>query len=130
MKPDRDVRQEVLSVQERFWQALRAKDADALTSVIAPDFVGRSPGEADQTRDAFIATLSGFPVQIGEITGEAIEVHVFGEIAILTGVQLARLSLPDGSAKLSRVTLTNVFRHEDQAWRMVLSHAFEVTQPL
>ena len=51
-------------------------------------------------------------------------------VAILTGVQVAHLQLPDGKARSSRVMLSNVFCQEDQRWRMVLSHAFELLDDL
>ena len=130
MHPDQPAQQAILHVQEQFWQALQTRDALLLKSLLAPDFVGRSPGAADQTREEFITTLTTFPVRIAELSGDAIAVHVFGEVAILTGVQVARLELPDGKARSSRVMLSNVFCQRDQRWRMVLCHAFELVQDL
>ncbi len=49
-----------------------------------------------------------------------------GDIAVLTGVQIAGISLPNGTALTSRVMLTNVFRRENERWCMVLSYAFEL----
>jgi uncharacterized protein (TIGR02246 family) len=114
-----------MRVQAAFWQALRTKDAALFATIIATDFVGRSPGEADQSREAFIATLTAFPVRVAEIGGEGIAVHVFGEMAVLTGVQVARLELPDGTARASRVMLSIVFCRRDRHWLMVLSHSCE-----
>jgi ketosteroid isomerase-like protein len=128
MQPDQSARQAVLHAQERFWRGLRTKEANLLATVLAPDFVGRSPGEADQTRDELIKTLTAFPVVVTAVSGEEIAVHVFGEVAVLTGVQVAQLALPDGTARSSRVMLSNVFCLRDQSWRMVLSNAFELVQ--
>ena len=130
MNPDQPVHHAILHSQEQFWQALQTHDAALLNALLAPRFVGRSPGEPDQTRKEFIATLMAFAGSIREITGEAIEVHVFAEVAILTGVQVALLQLPEGKARSSRVMVSNVFCHEDQRWQMVLSHAFELVQDL
>jgi|ERR1051326_2734830 ketosteroid isomerase-like protein len=130
MHADQPVHHAILRVQEQFWRGLQTKDAALLTAQLAPTFVGRSPGEPDQTRDEFIATLLAFPGTISEIAGEALEVHVFGAVAILTGVQVARLQLPGGKAKSSRVMVSNVFCHEERSWQMVLSHAFELVQDL
>jgi Domain of unknown function (DUF4440) len=96
MNSDQPVHHGILRSQEQFWQALLTKDAELLSAILAPAFVGRSPGEPNQTREELIATLTAFPGSIREITGEAIEVHVFGEVAVLTGMQVARLQLPDG----------------------------------
>jgi uncharacterized protein (TIGR02246 family) len=130
MSADHSSHQEILAVQEQFWRALQTKDASIFATILAPDFVARSPGEADQTRQEFITTLTTFPISIGEITGEDIKIHLFGAVAVLTGVQVAQPHLPDGKAKRSRVMLTNVFRHQDQGWYLVLCHSFELVQDL
>jgi len=131
MPPDQPTQQAVLLVQEQFWQALETRNAILLATILAPQFVGRSPGEADQTREEFIATLTTFPVRIAGVHCEAIAVHVFDGVAILTGVQVARLEWPDGKAQSSRVMLSNVYcLRGEQSWRMVLSHAFELVQDL
>ncbi|EFH79716.1 nuclear transport factor 2 family protein [Ktedonobacter racemifer] len=130
MHLDQPVQREILLVQEQFWKALKTRDASLLATILAPTFVGRSPGEPDQTRGEFITILTAFPISISEIAGEAIEVHVFGEVAVLTGVQVAQLHLPEGRVRSSRVMLSNVFRQEDLSWRMVLSHSFEIVQDL
>jgi ketosteroid isomerase-like protein len=130
MSPNQSTQQAVLRVQEQFWQALQARDAVLLATILAPDFIGRSPGEADQTREELITTLTTFPVRIAKAHGEGIAVHIFGEVAFLTGVQVAQLEWPDGKAQISRVILSNVYCQRDQGWCMVLSHAFEIRQGL
>lgn len=130
MSADHVSHHEILAVQEQFWRALQTKDASIFAAILAQDFVSRSPGEADQTRQEFITTLTTFPLSIGEIAGEGIKVHLFGTVAVLTGVQVAYLHLPDGTARKSRVMLSNVFRHQDQSWQMVLCHSFELVQNL
>lgn len=118
----------VLQAQEQFWRALQARDAAALRRVLAPSFVGRSPGEADQDRDAFVATLLAFPGAISEIAGEEIAVHDWGGVAVLTGVQVAVLRMPDGREINSRVMLSNVFVLEGSDWQMGLSYALELRE--
>jgi uncharacterized protein (TIGR02246 family) len=130
MDADQPAQQAVLRVQAQFWQALQTRDAALMATILAPEVVGRSPREVDQTREEFITTLTTFPVRIAALSGEAMAVHVFSEVAILTGVQVARLEGPDGRARRSRVMLSNVFCQRDQSWRMVLSHAFELVQDL
>jgi len=127
---DQSAQDEILLVQQRFWEALKAKDFAEFMAIISPSFVGRSPGEPNQTREEFITTLTAFPVAVSEIAGEAIEVHVFGDVAILTGVQVARLQFPDGNAKSSRLMLSNVFRRESGNWHLALCHAFEIVQDI
>lgn len=130
MSADHVSHQEILAVQEQFWRALQTKDASLFATLLAQDFVSRSPGEADQTRQEFITTLTTFPLSVGEIAGEGIKVHLFGTVAVLTGVQVAFLHLPDGTARKSRVMLSNVFCHQGQSWQLVLCHSFELVQDL
>jgi ketosteroid isomerase-like protein len=130
MFADHSSQHEILQIQEQFWRALKTKDASLFAAVLDHNFVARSPGEADQPREEFITTLTTFPLSIDEITGEDIKVHLFGTVAVLTGVQVAHLCLPDGAARRSRVMLSNVFRHQDQCWRLVLSYTFELLQDL
>jgi ketosteroid isomerase-like protein len=123
-------RDEVLATQYRFWQALRTKDQTLFEDVLAPEFIARSPGEADQTRESLIAILIGSSVTVGEITGDEIEVHFFSDLAVLSGVQVAFLYLPSGVRQYSWVTLTNIFRRDDdQQWRMIFSFSHEHLEP-
>jgi ketosteroid isomerase-like protein len=86
------------------------------------------PSSRANVRSCSSPNTCTFP--ISEIAGEALAVHVFGEVAVLTGVQVARMQLPEGKARSSRVMLSNVFCHEEEGWRMVLSHAFELVHDL
>jgi len=117
---------EVLAVQNQFWTAFTNKDRDLFEAILAPDFIALSPGEPDQSREELIEILTGLHGIAGEISGEGMRVHIYGDIAVLTGVQVAEITLPGGgSAIISRIMLTNVFRNEGGQWRIVLSHAFE-----
>jgi len=117
---------EVLAVQNRFWTALANKDRALFEAILAPEFIAISPGEPDQSREELIERLTGLHGITGELSGERIRVHIYGDVAVLTGVQVAEITLPGGgSAIISRIMLTNVFRNEGGQWRMVLSHALE-----
>jgi ketosteroid isomerase-like protein len=76
----------------------------------------------------FLARLLAFPLVISEIAGEDLTVHDFGTVAVLTGVQVARVVLPDGSARRSRVMLSTVFGQEAGRWLMLLSYAVELVE--
>ena len=59
---NKNIQQELFQVQGQFWTALQNKDRKAFENLLADDFIGRSPGQANQDRAAFIDTLTGFPV--------------------------------------------------------------------
>lgn len=107
--------------QQQFWAALSAKDPTLLTHVLADDFVCQSPRRPDQPRAAFIATITAMPVTVVRIAAEQVAIRCFGEIAVLTAIQLAELRLPGDMSATEQLALTNVFRHDAGEWRMVLA---------
>ena len=116
------VEQAVIECQRRFWAALQQKDAELFVQVLAEDFVCRSPGQEDQERTAFIATLTSIPFPILGIRGEAIAIRVVGDVAILTGTQVAQMRLHNGASIPQRLALTNVFQKIAGMWKMILAH--------
>jgi ketosteroid isomerase-like protein len=118
----KDETQAVLQCQQQFWQALQHKDAHLFIQVLADDFVCRSPNQPDQARPAFIQTITAMPVAVISASAEQIAIQLFGPIAVLTGTQVARLRLPDGSDVYERLALTNVFRQTGGQWQMVFAH--------
>lgn len=75
-----NIQQELFQAQGQFWAALQRKDRKALERLLADDFVGRSPGQSNQDRTAFIDTLTGFPIQVRSVGSDNLEVHVFGKL--------------------------------------------------
>ena len=118
-EPNLPVRQ----AQEQFWMALQNKDRAAMEHLLADDFIARSPGQPNQGRAEFIDSLTGFPAQIHSIGSDNLEIHIWGEIAVATGVQSAEIEFADGQIKLNRIAITNVFQHQQGLWLMKLSHA-------
>lgn len=118
--------QEVIEAQEQFWAALKTKDAWAFERVLADHFVSRSPGAANQGRGEFIQTLIAFPATVLAVHCEDLEVHHFSDVAVLTGVQVADIHLPDGKSGENRIAITNIFQQIFGQWKMVLAHAVEL----
>jgi ketosteroid isomerase-like protein len=117
-----EARQAVLDCQHRFWLALQRKDAQLFTEVLAEDFISRSPGQEAQDRAALIATFTSIPVTILNISGERIAIHLVGNVAVLTGTQIAQIRLPSGETVSQRLALTNVFQNFMGTWKMILAH--------
>jgi ketosteroid isomerase-like protein len=113
----------VRQVQEQFWVALKNKDRQAFERLLADDFVSRSPGQPNQDRSAFMDTLTDFPAQVRSVSSNNLEVHVWGEMAAVTGVQTAHLELADGQVQANVIAITNVFQWQEDRWLMKLAHA-------
>ena len=118
-----NIQQELFSAQEEFWAALRNRDRKAFEHLLADDFIGRSPGQPNQDRTAFIDTLTGFQVQVRSVGSDNLEVHVFGTVAAVTAVQVAQLELANGQVKENRIAITNVFQQQNGRWLLKLAHA-------
>lgn len=126
-EPVDEVRQAVLQCQHRFWLALERKDADLFAEVLAEDFVCRSPGQEDQDRPTFIATLTAIPLTILSISSEEIAIQLVGDVAVLTGTQIAQMRLPNGETVSERLALANIFLHNGGRWEMILAHPVALT---
>lgn len=118
----------VRQAQQSFWAALQKQDRAAFAGLLAEDFIARSPGQSNQGKDEFINSLIGFPVQVRSIGSDNLEVHVWGEIAVVTGVQISELALTDGRAKLNTIAVTNIFQYQQGRWLMTLAHAVALDQ--
>jgi ketosteroid isomerase-like protein len=118
------IQQEITRVQQAFWLALKSKDARQFEAVLADDFSSVRPL---QSRGDFIATLTSFPIEITSITADDLQVHHFGDLAVLTGTQVAQLRFPDGRTITQTLALTNLFRFTANQWRMVFTHPVEIT---
>jgi ketosteroid isomerase-like protein len=116
----------VQQAQHEFWSALKSKDKAAFERILAEDFVGRSPGQANQDRTAFIATLTGFPGQVRSVGSENLEIHIWGNIAVVSGVQSAQVELPSGQLKTDRIAITIIFQEQQGHWVMKFAHAISL----
>jgi ketosteroid isomerase-like protein len=121
-----DPRSSVYQAQQDFWAALKSKDKEALERLLAEDFVGWSPGQTNQDRAAFITTLTGFPGKVRSVGSENLEIHIWGNIAVVSGVQSAEVELADGQLKTNRIAITNVFQEQQGHCVMKLAHAISL----
>ena len=122
-RSNENIQQELFRAQEQFWAALQSKDRQALERLLAEDFIGRSPGQPNQDQTAFIHTLTSFPVQVRSVGSDNLEVHMFGIVAIVTGLQVAQLELANGEMKENRIAITNIFQQQEGRWLLKFAHA-------
>ncbi len=112
----------VLQIQQRFWSALQNQSASDFESVLGENYRCVSPLHADQTRGEFIHTLLSIPMTVESITCDNLQVDVWDNVAVLTGVQVSRLSLSSGASVIDKIAITNIFHCIADDWKMVLSH--------
>jgi hypothetical protein len=113
----------ILQVQQRFWSALQTQSAADFESVLAENYRCISPLQPDQNRSEFIRTLVSMPLMVKSITCDNLQVDVWDDVAVLTGVQIAQMSFSNGEGVTDKIAITNIFNRVSEEWLMVLSHA-------
>ena len=118
--------QAILQIERDIMTAIKNKDAATLEPLLADDFIYRTHFGAEANKAEFLRSIASFPVEILAIRGEELKVNVYGETAVLTGVQLAEARTPEGAAEESAVAFTDVFVRLEGRWLMVLAYGVEL----
>jgi ketosteroid isomerase-like protein len=119
---------EVLRLEREMMDAIRDRNARALEPILFEDFVYRSP-EGEVGRADFLKNITALPGRILSVEGRDLRVRIFGEMAVLTGVQLTVLRADDGRELESIVAFTDIFIRRGRRWRLALAHGVELPTP-
>ncbi|MGE0132871.1 MAG: nuclear transport factor 2 family protein [Blastocatellales bacterium] len=120
--------QEILQVEEEIFTAVKNQDTQTLERILTDDFIYRSPGNPAVVKEDFLKLAASFPLKIVSVWGEEMKVNVYGNTAVLTGLQLAKTSDNDGKEKTSAVMFTDVFVKRKGKWMLSLAHAVDLPQ--
>jgi hypothetical protein len=115
----------VLRVEHETMEAIGRKDAAALKRILDGRFVLRTPGGGELTRDEFLKNITSIPAEILSVRGEGVRADFFGETAVVTGVQRARVRA-DGKEFDSVSAFTDVFVKRRGRWRLRLAYSVEL----
>lgn len=118
----------ILRLEKEIMRHIRAKDTRALERLLTEDFVYRTPG-AEVGRADFLKGVAAVPGLITSVEGEGLRVSVYGETAVLTGVQRARVRADDGSEQEGVNAFTDVFVKRNGRWRLALAYGVELPAP-
>lgn len=116
----------VLQIEREIMAAIKSKDANALAPMLADEFNYRTHFGAEADKRAFLESIASFPIEILSLRGEELRVNLFGETAVLTGVQHAEARPPEGEPEQSAVAFTDVFVRREGRWLMVLAYGVEL----
>ena len=125
-QPGRTV-ESILRLERETMDAIRAKDSKALERILTADFVYRTPG-AELSRAEFLQNIASLPGRILSVEGTELRVNIYGEAAVLTGVQRSRLKLDDGAEHESAVAFTDIFVKQGGRWRLALAYGVELPE--
>lgn len=119
-------RQAILQVEEEVFTAVKNQDTKTLEGILTHDFVYRSPGNQEIAKEDFLKLSASFPFKIVSVWGEEMRVNIYGETAVLTGLQIAKTLDDKGKEKTSAVMFTDVFVKRDGKWMLSLAHAVDL----
>ncbi len=123
---DEAIKQSILGLGQEVFTAIRRKDVDSLRLILAEDFIHRCPDGSESGREDFLRGISAMPVEVSSIRGEHQRVNIYGDVAVLTGVQRAEWRQGDVAEGVSSVAFTDVFAMRGGEWRMVLAYGVEL----
>jgi hypothetical protein len=108
-------RREVVAVEHRWLE--HQSDPQALADILADDFVHPVSGGVFISKTDQIAWAGAHPARPGRAARfEKLDVRIYGEVAIATGVVEAR---DPGAAAARRTLFTDVFVRRQGRWRAV-----------
>jgi ketosteroid isomerase-like protein len=115
----------VLRLEREIMDAIRDKDTGALERLLANGFIYRSL-DVELNRADFIKNIMALPGHMLSVEGTGLRVRVFGETAVLTGVQRSVLRTEDGVEHEGRTAFTDVFVRRGRRWQLALAHGVEL----
>ena len=115
----------VLRAEGETMKAIGRKDAAALGRILDEEFAYRTPSGAELSRDEFLKNITSMPFEILNVRGDGLKADVFGDTAVVTGVQRARV-LAEGKEQESVVAFTDVFVKRRGRWRLRLAYGVEL----
>ena len=116
----------ILAIEREIMAAIRNKDAAALEPLLGDEFCYRTHFGAETDKARFLQSVVSTPFEILSLHGEELKVNVYGDTAVLTGVQIAEARPPEGETEESVVAFTDVFLRRDGRWLMVLAYGVEL----
>jgi len=120
--------QAILKVEEEIFTAVKNQNTGALERILTDDFVYRSPGNQEVAKGDFLKLSASFPYKILSIWGEELKVNVYGNTAVLTGLQFAKTQTSEGKEETSAVMFTDIFVKQKGKWMLSLAHAVDLPQ--
>ncbi len=113
-------------LEREIFAAIRDRDIEALDAVLADDFVYRAPGQPDVHKAAFLKNIASIPVEILEVWSDDMKVSVYADIAVLTGVQQARIRNQEGKEETGSQAFCDIFSRREAKWLLVLAYSVEL----
>jgi ketosteroid isomerase-like protein len=127
-KPPPDPAGGLFLMERDLFAALQKKDLPALEHLLSDEFLLRQPGQPEQDKKAFLASVQGLPGTL-EVTGDGLDARVVGDlVGIVTGIQHGKVKLDDGRTVEDAQVFTDVAVFREGRWQLVLAHSTQLAK--
>lgn len=123
---DSQIEHDVRRMNSEWISALVQRDTATLARIMARDCTFTYPLEGDGT-EQFIADIGSGDLIVESITRDNVEVRVFGQTAVLTGVDTTKW-LYKGHVIEGYYRVINVYAERDGRWHLVAIQACPIAQ--
>jgi len=106
----------ILALETAWNHALEVKDTEALEMLLSKNMVALDSDGVLMTRAAFLAGIKAADYQPGQVIHEKINVQMFGDTAIVSGVYREK-SNENGKAVMHRASFVDTWVKENDAWK-------------
>ena len=110
-----------MELERQFLEGIRERNIDKLEAILAPDFLYVSPRKRDLRRPEFLNQVKSSTQEIEWLGAEEMKIHMYGETAVITGIQNAQVRSEKAGLQSSDSSFTDVFRRRQGRWELVLS---------
>ena len=112
-----DDAQAVMDASRAMPDAIARRDVDTVATLLASDFVYRSPGGEATGSDPFLEGIRQIPGEIVFVKLESVQIDVAGDGAIAIGIQHALVRI-DGQDIDDRRAFIDWFVRHDKVWKL------------
>jgi ketosteroid isomerase-like protein len=123
---DSQIEHDVRRMNSEWIAALLQRDTAMLAGIMARDCTFTYPLEGDGT-EQFIADIDSGDLTVESMTRDNVEVRVFGQTAVLTGVDTAKW-LYKGHVIEGYYRTIHVYAERDDRWQLVAIQACPILQ--
>jgi ketosteroid isomerase-like protein len=116
----------ILKLEGEIMKAIRLKDAAPLGRILSDDFVMRTPGQPELGKAAFIKAITSIPVTVVDVRGDEFGISIYGNVAILTGIQRVVTKDGAGAPETSAGAFTDVFVKRAGRWWLTMAHGVDL----
>ena len=108
--------QELTDISHTLLTAIRGRDPNTLDRLLHGEFVQINEAGVRTRRDAFITAVVASDYDFSDLKFDSLSVDVFGDTAVVCGVQRAVVRISGGENLTGRSAFTDVFVRSTSGW--------------